>query len=128
MIKIIEKETKYKMRCKKCGSVSLHTEVKGNNTGLYCDDCGAWIKWLNKDELRSFDHLQKSQLPKTKCNIPMPEVKSYQLTKIIAKIKICGVFEISVTEDMKWEKPTKEQIKNLHDLCCIDVELLEDGE
>ena len=38
----------YKNCCKKCGSASLHTEVKGNNTGLYCDDCGAWVKWLGK--------------------------------------------------------------------------------
>lgn len=45
----------YQNCCKKCGSISLHTEVKGNNTGLYCDDCGAWIKWLGKDELRAFE-------------------------------------------------------------------------
>lgn len=51
----------YQNCCKKCGSISLHTEVKGNNTGLYCDDCGAWIKWLGKDELRAFNHaLQES--------------------------------------------------------------------
>ncbi len=51
----------YQNCCKKCGSISLHTEVKGNNTGLYCDDCGAWIKWLSKDELRAFNHaLQES--------------------------------------------------------------------
>lgn len=24
----------------------------GNNTGLYCGDCGAWIKWLNRNEVR----------------------------------------------------------------------------
>lgn len=46
----------YQNCCKKCGSTSLHTEVKGNNTGLYCDDCGAWIKWLGKDELRAFNY------------------------------------------------------------------------
>ena len=40
--------------CKKCGCIDLHTEVKGNNTGLYCNECGAWQKWLNKDELRAF--------------------------------------------------------------------------
>lgn len=51
----------YQNCCKKCGSVSLHTEVKGNNTGLYCDDCGAWIKWLGKDELRTFEHANKSR-------------------------------------------------------------------
>lgn len=42
--------------CKKCGSNSLYTETKGNNTGLYCSDCGAWIKWVGKDELRAFEH------------------------------------------------------------------------
>lgn len=51
----------YQNCCKKCGSTSLHTEVKGNNTGLYCDDCGAWQTWLSKDELRVFNHaLQES--------------------------------------------------------------------
>lgn len=51
----------YQNCCKKCGSISLHTKVKGNNTGLYCDDCGAWIKWLGKDELRAFEHANKSR-------------------------------------------------------------------
>lgn len=46
----------YQNCCTKCGSIALHTEVKGNNTGLYCDDCGAWIKWLGKDELRAFEY------------------------------------------------------------------------
>lgn len=46
----------YQNCCKKCGSSSLHTETKGSSTGLYCDDCGAWIKWLGKDELRAFTY------------------------------------------------------------------------
>lgn len=46
----------YQNCCKKCGSTTLHTEVKGNNTGLYCNDCGSWIKWLSKDELRAFEY------------------------------------------------------------------------
>ena len=52
----------YQNCCKKCGSISLHTEVKGNNTGLYCDDCGAWLKWVGKDELRAFEHSKKNQV------------------------------------------------------------------
>ena len=48
----------YQNCCKKCGSIALHTEAKGNNTGLYCDDCGAWVKWLGKDELRAFNYSQ----------------------------------------------------------------------
>jgi len=27
-----------------------------NNTGLYCGDCGAWQKWLNKDEINAWKH------------------------------------------------------------------------
>ena len=49
----------YQNCCKKCGSISLHTEVKGNNTGLYCDDCGAFQKWLGKNELRAFEYANK---------------------------------------------------------------------
>ena len=51
----------YQNCCKKCGSVSLHTEIKGNNTGLYCDDCGAWVKWIGKDEFRAFEYSQKTE-------------------------------------------------------------------
>lgn len=51
----------YQNCCKKRGSTSLHTEVKGNNTGLYCDDCGAWIKWLGKDELRAFEYTKQTE-------------------------------------------------------------------
>lgn len=51
----------YQNCCKKCGSISLHTEVKGNNTGLYCDDCGAFQKWLGKNELRAFEYANKSR-------------------------------------------------------------------
>ena len=51
----------YQNCCKKCGSIALHTEDKDNNVGLYCDDCGAWIKWLGKDELRAFNHANQSQ-------------------------------------------------------------------
>ena len=119
----------YKYYCKKCRSTSLHTEVKGNNTGLYCDDCGAWQCWLGKDELRAFEYSQKSQLPKTSCDIPMPKVVEWRKPKTIARIKLCGgAMTFTVTDYMSWKKPTEEQIKNLHDMLCIDIEILEDGE
>lgn len=119
----------YQNCCRECGSTSLHIEVKGNNTGLYCDDCGAWVKWLGKYELRAFEYSQKSQLPKISCDIPMPKVVEYYKPKTIARIKLCGgAMSFDITEYMSWKKPTEEQIKNLHDMLCIDVEILEDGE
>ena len=38
------------VKCKKCGSDIMFTQIKGNNTGLYCHECGTWQKWLNKNE------------------------------------------------------------------------------
>ena len=28
----------------------MFTKEKGTQTGLYCGDCGKWIKWVGKDE------------------------------------------------------------------------------
>lgn len=65
----------YQNCCKKCGSISLHTETKGNNVGLYCDDCGAWIKWLSKDELRAFEHAVKEDKKDViECEIPLSKL------------------------------------------------------
>ena len=69
-----------------------------------------------------------TQLPKTNCSIPMPKVVAYRNPRVIARIKLCGgTVTININEAMAWKKPTDDQIKNLHDLFCIDVEVL-DGE
>ena len=70
-----------------------------------------------------------TQLPKTSCSIPMPEVAAIYNPKVIARIKLCGgAVTINVDNTIAWKKPTDEQIKNLHDLFCIDVEILDSGE
>lgn len=51
----------YPKCCKKCGGTSLHIEIKGGNTGLYCNDCGKWLCWLSKDDLRAFEYSQKKE-------------------------------------------------------------------
>lgn len=43
-------------RCKHCGSLNLELEEKGNQTGLYCCDCGKWLKWVTKEEKRVFNN------------------------------------------------------------------------
>ena len=51
-----------------CGFEEFHTKqnTKINNgiqTGLYCSDCGRWIKWLGKEELRLFEkYLAESKM------------------------------------------------------------------
>ena len=44
------------IRCKKCGSTKVFIDTKGNQTGIYCSDCGKWIKWATKDEIRLIEH------------------------------------------------------------------------
>lgn len=62
----------YQNCCKKCGSTDLYTDQNGNNTGLYCSDCGAWIKWLSKKELRAFGYSQKKENKDViECEIPL---------------------------------------------------------
>lgn len=43
--------------------------------------------------------------------------------KTIATISIYGCIHFDIKDDMDFIKPTPEQIKNLHDLFCIDVKL-----
>jgi len=59
----------YQNCCKKYGGTSLHTEVKGNNTVLYCDDCGAWQRWLGKDELRAFEYSMREATKEEKDSV-----------------------------------------------------------
>jgi len=48
--------------CRKCGSVDMTSQKQGTNTGLYCNDCGAWQKWLSKDEIRLIEFQNKTLL------------------------------------------------------------------
>ena len=46
-----------KFECPKCKNHDFFLDVKGSNTGLYCADCGKWIKWLNKNEIAAYKNL-----------------------------------------------------------------------
>ena len=48
-------------KCIKCNGSKMFTEKHGNNIGLYCESCGKWQRWLGKDELRAFEHANKSR-------------------------------------------------------------------
>lgn len=40
-------------KCKRCGSNDLFVEIKKSNIrGLYCGNCGLWLKWITKQELQ----------------------------------------------------------------------------
>lgn len=63
-------------------------------------------------------------MEQTDCVIPDKFI--IRQPKHIATITVCGAFRLLVDDTMNFVKPTPEQIKNLHDVFCIDVEILED--
>lgn len=68
--------------CPKCKSRDVFINKSGNNTGLYCGDCGAWIKWLNKDELRI-------------ANIQIKNNKANRISDVLKSLSNCSVEEMS---------------------------------
>lgn len=43
------------IKCK-CGSTNVFLESKGSQVGIYCAECGKWIKWATKEEARLIRH------------------------------------------------------------------------
>ena len=48
--------------------------------------------------------------------------------KQVARITICGCFHLDIFDNIEFIRPTEEQIKNLHDMLCIDVILFDEEE
>ena len=53
-------------QCRKeeCKSTNLFMKPKGQATGLYCEDCGAWQKWITKDEITFYERINDKKLNK----------------------------------------------------------------
>lgn len=48
--------------CNKCGQSDVFIRQAGKQTGLYCSECGAWIKWLTKQEIKDvYEYIKQSQ-------------------------------------------------------------------
>lgn len=73
----------YQNCCKKCGSFDLFIEPKGNNTGLYCASCGTWQQWLNKNDVRTFEHNKVAKKP----NVQMRDVTPEERESVTGYIK-----------------------------------------
>ena len=56
----------------------------------------------------------------------LTRVNSICIPKTIARVTICGALIVAITEDMDWNPPTPEQIKNLKEMLNIDVRLIEE--
>ena len=71
--------------CTKCGSVNTYIKENGNQAGLYCGDCGKWIKWLNKEEKRLFERFKDEVVEEDEETLSEQEIK--QIKRLIKSIK-----------------------------------------
>lgn len=53
------------------------------------------------------------------------DVLAIRVPKKVACITICGAVRLNIDDTMSFTKPTQEQIKNLRETFCIDVELFD---
>lgn len=54
-------------------------------------------------------------------------VATIRQLKKVAEITLCGTITLEITDvATNFIRPTEEQIKNLHDILCIDVKLFDD--
>ena len=79
---------------------------------------------------REFEEFEKMQAAKSAAVYASMQDLCIKEPKIIAKITLLGAIKIVITDEQKGSfiKPTPEQIKNLKEMLCIDVELLEEKE
>lgn len=53
--------------CSNCGEVDGFVETKGSQLGLYCDECGKWIKWVSKYEARLYRNVTSESNDESYC-------------------------------------------------------------
>lgn len=41
-------------KCTKCGSIEVDCWINKKQIGIWCKECGKWIKWLNKEEIKYY--------------------------------------------------------------------------
>ena len=62
----------------KCGSKRIFTRDNGTQTGIYCKECGKWIKWIGKKEIPFVEEYIKEQNKNDNSNTnKIDEVKEF---------------------------------------------------
>jgi PHP family Zn ribbon phosphoesterase len=67
--------------CSKCKSNNFIIIPKGSQSGLYCAECGAWLKWLGKSEktvyeAKGMQEIEPNIIVKEYVKIPLMEINS----------------------------------------------------
>lgn len=107
-----------KTKCRKCNRSAFFMKPHNNNTGLYCGDCGAWQKWLNKDEINAWKHyfeqLDEMRISKDgDINIKVAQSKVDALISKINKLNQWIDNEINHENEMRTMVPNIDSVRNI---------------
>ena len=81
--------------CKYCNSDSLRIEPKGTQTGLYCNNCGKWQKWVGKKELANYKRDTKTD------NRIENNIRNAVIDEVIDKVQYAAAQGYSLGELLK---------------------------
>ena len=86
----------------------------------YDDYFGGLTREEYEEQTREhFEWLRKN------CSIADGGAIAIRVPKAIASITLCGAVHFNIDDTMDFKTPTPEQIKNLKETFCIDVELFD---
>lgn len=97
--------------CDKCKSSDVFISKSGINTGLYCGDCGRWITWLNKDQLR----LAERQISDNKNGEVKDLLEKLCVYKMVDIKKACDEIGVNIVNDDGSYRTTYEVIIDLYE-------------
>ena len=67
----------------KCGSKRIFIRDNGTQTGVYCKECGKWIKWASKKEIPFIEEYIKEQNENDNSNTnKIDEVKEFVMDNL----------------------------------------------
>ena len=99
------------MRCKKCQSENLIMRPNAKNpsaTEVVCGDCGAWQKFISKDEIRLFE-LRSSQKKLTNAD-RIRSMSDEELARFLWEQNGGNRYWKSVEKYLDWlQQPVKEE-------------------
>lgn len=88
-------------KCKKCNGTDFFLSKRANHTGIFCSECGSWLKWANNDEVNLFSKESKDSVVKkensNEQNLTLKDVIK-DLEQIAEKIR--GSIRSSYSKDL----------------------------
>ena len=86
------------MKCKQCGAETMSLHSKGPHTGIYCNSCGAFQKWANKNELIVYSKCEIVPAPEYRPELDLDKIQNLDDVKKILSFLANSIFS-TTTKD-----------------------------